>query len=56
MKYMMWSATAVGATPQEREQLRPIGRNPARYHAMIEELEGLAVLADEQSWRRRPGG
>lgn len=50
MKYMMWSPTAVGATPQEREQLRPIGRNADRYHALVEELEGLAVLADDHGF------
>lgn len=39
--------TVPAASPDERERLRPIGRNPEHYHAMIEEMRALAKAADE---------
>ncbi len=37
----------IPATWEEREALRPIGRNTERYQMMLEELRNLAIAADE---------
>jgi hypothetical protein len=47
MKFMMFVAPTIPATPEERQQLRPIGRNTARYQQMLEQLRGLARLAED---------
>jgi alkanesulfonate monooxygenase SsuD/methylene tetrahydromethanopterin reductase-like flavin-dependent oxidoreductase (luciferase family) len=39
--------TVPAFSQEEREKLRPIGRNAERYHAMIEELRVLAKVGDE---------
>lgn len=47
MKVMLWPSTIVRGTPEERRDLRPLGRNTGRYQDMLAELESLAVMADE---------
>jgi alkanesulfonate monooxygenase SsuD/methylene tetrahydromethanopterin reductase-like flavin-dependent oxidoreductase (luciferase family) len=47
MKFMLFVLPTVPATLEEREQLRPIGRNNDRYQMMLEELRRLAVFADD---------
>jgi len=47
MKVTVFAMPTVPATVEERIALRPIGRNPERYQAMVEELRTLAKLADE---------
>ena len=47
MKVDLFAMPTVPATFEEREKLRPIGRNTERYQMMLEELRKLAILADE---------
>ena len=47
MKFMLFVLPTVPATLEERERLRPIGRNNDRYQMMLEELRRLAVFADD---------
>jgi hypothetical protein len=47
MKFMLFVLPTVPATLEERERLRPIGRNNDRYQMMLEELRKLAVFADD---------
>ena len=41
------SADKFRATPEERERLRPIGRNNKHFQEMIRQMRELAVMADE---------
>ena len=47
MKFDVMVFPTIPATMEEREQLRPIGRNNDRYQDMLDELRDLAVLCDE---------
>ncbi len=47
MKFMLFVLPTVPATLEERERLRPIGRNNERYQMMLDELRKLAVFADD---------
>src|SRR4051794_13037416 len=47
MKFMLFVLPTVPATLEERERLRPIGRNNDRYQMMLDELRKLAVFADD---------
>src|SRR5467141_1586035 len=47
MKFMLFVLPTVPATLEERQRLRPIGRNTERYQQMLDELRKLAVLADD---------
>lgn len=47
MKFMLFCLPTVPGTLEDRERLRPIGRNTERYQQMLEELRKLAVLADQ---------
>ena len=47
MKFMMFVLPTVPGTFEERRNLRPIGRNNARYQQMLDELRRLVVLAEE---------
>ena len=47
MKFLLFVLPTIPATHEEREALRPIGRNNERYQMMLEELRKIAVLADE---------
>jgi len=44
----MFPPTGVRVTPEQRRAERPIGRNVARYQNTIQELEWLAIAADER--------
>lgn len=44
---MMFVLPTVPGTLEERERLRPIGRDTERYQQMLEELRKLAVLAED---------
>ncbi|MQA16752.1 MAG: LLM class flavin-dependent oxidoreductase [Pseudonocardiaceae bacterium] len=47
MKFQLFCLPTIPGSLEERERLRPIGRNRDRYQAMIEELRELVVMADE---------
>jgi alkanesulfonate monooxygenase SsuD/methylene tetrahydromethanopterin reductase-like flavin-dependent oxidoreductase (luciferase family) len=47
MKFMMFVLPTVPGTLEERQRLRPIGRNNERYQQMLDELRQLVVLAEE---------
>src|SRR5207244_9168258 len=47
MKFMMFVLPTVPGTLEERQHLRPIGRNNERYQQMLDELRQLVVLAEE---------
>jgi alkanesulfonate monooxygenase SsuD/methylene tetrahydromethanopterin reductase-like flavin-dependent oxidoreductase (luciferase family) len=47
MKFNLLCLPTVPATPEERERLRPIGRNNAKYQEMLHELREITILADE---------
>lgn len=47
MKIDLFAMPAVPATLEERERLRPVGRNTERYQMMIEELRDLCRMADQ---------
>ena len=47
MKFQLFVLPTVPATLEEREQLRPIGRNNDRFQAMIDEVRSLCVIADD---------
>jgi alkanesulfonate monooxygenase SsuD/methylene tetrahydromethanopterin reductase-like flavin-dependent oxidoreductase (luciferase family) len=47
MKFMLFVLPTIPGTLEEREKLRPIGRNNERYQQMLDELRKLAVLADD---------
>src|SRR5689334_21181929 len=47
MKFLFFVLPTVPGTLEDRERLRPIGRNNERYQAMLSELRELAVMADD---------
>ncbi len=47
MKVNIFTMPTVPASVEERERLRPIGRNPAKYQEMLSELEAIAKICDE---------
>ncbi len=47
MKVDLFAMPTVPATLEERERLRPVGRNTQRYQMMLEELRALCKIADE---------
>ncbi|GBD14460.1 Alkanal monooxygenase alpha chain [bacterium HR25] len=47
MKFLILALPTVPGTLEERERLRPIGRNTERYQQMLEELRKLVTIADE---------
>ena len=47
MKFMLFVLPTVPGTLDDRNRLRPIGRNNERYQQMLEELRQLAVLAEQ---------
>lgn len=47
MKVSVFTMPTVPATLDERRALKPIGRNTERYQMMLDELRGIAGLADE---------
>ena len=47
MKFQLFVLPTVPATLEEREQLRPIGRNNERFQAMLDEVRTLCVMADD---------
>jgi alkanesulfonate monooxygenase SsuD/methylene tetrahydromethanopterin reductase-like flavin-dependent oxidoreductase (luciferase family) len=47
MKFQLFCLPTVPGTLEDRERLRPIGRNNERFQAMIDELRQLCVMADE---------
>ena len=47
MKFMLFVLPTVPGTLEERQNLRPIGRNNERYQQMLDELRQLVVLAEE---------
>src|SRR5437762_13117075 len=47
MKFMLFVLPTVPASLEERQQLRPIGRNTERYQQMLDELRKLAIFADD---------
>jgi alkanesulfonate monooxygenase SsuD/methylene tetrahydromethanopterin reductase-like flavin-dependent oxidoreductase (luciferase family) len=46
MKVQLFAMPTIPATPDERRELRPIGRDVGRYQRMLDELEALVVCAD----------
>ncbi|GAA4491789.1 LLM class flavin-dependent oxidoreductase [Rhodococcus olei] len=47
MKIDLFTMPTIPSTMDEREELRPIGRNAERYQMMLDELRQIAVMADE---------
>ena len=47
MKFNLFVLPTIPATFEEREKLRPIGRNNDKYQAMLTELREIAQLAEE---------
>jgi alkanesulfonate monooxygenase SsuD/methylene tetrahydromethanopterin reductase-like flavin-dependent oxidoreductase (luciferase family) len=47
MKFLFFVLPTVPGTLEDRERLRPIGRNNDRYQQMLGELRELAVMADD---------
>jgi luciferase-like monooxygenase len=47
MKFMMFVLPPVPGTLEERQHLRPIGRNNERYQQMLNEVRQLVVLAED---------
>jgi alkanesulfonate monooxygenase SsuD/methylene tetrahydromethanopterin reductase-like flavin-dependent oxidoreductase (luciferase family) len=50
MKFNLFILPTIPATFEEREQLRPIGRNNDKYQQMLEEVRAIAQLADEMGF------
>ena len=50
MKVNVMTIPKIRATNEERAALRPIGRNPEQYHALLDELEELAIFLDEHGY------
>jgi alkanesulfonate monooxygenase SsuD/methylene tetrahydromethanopterin reductase-like flavin-dependent oxidoreductase (luciferase family) len=46
MKVHLFAMPTIPATPEERRELAPIGRNSERYMRMLDELEQLVITAD----------
>lgn len=47
MKFLFFVLPTVPGTLEERERLKPIGRNIERYQQMLDEVRELAVMADD---------
>ena len=47
MKFQLFVLPTVPATMEEREKLRPIGRNNERFQMMIDEVRTLCAIADD---------
>ena len=47
MKFQLFVLPTVPATMEERERLRPIGRNNERFQMMIDEVRTLCTIADD---------
>jgi len=47
MKFNLFILPTIPATPEEREQLRPIGRNNDKYQQMLQEVRDIAQYVDE---------
>jgi alkanesulfonate monooxygenase SsuD/methylene tetrahydromethanopterin reductase-like flavin-dependent oxidoreductase (luciferase family) len=47
MKFNFFILPTVPGTPEQRQRLRPIGRNNDQFQEMIRQMRELAVLADE---------
>jgi alkanesulfonate monooxygenase SsuD/methylene tetrahydromethanopterin reductase-like flavin-dependent oxidoreductase (luciferase family) len=47
VKVDLFCMPTIPTTTEERERLRPVGRNPDKYHEMIDQLRELAIFADE---------
>ena len=47
MKFDIFPLPSIPGTLEDRETLRPIGRNNERYQQMLDELRKIAILADE---------
>jgi alkanesulfonate monooxygenase SsuD/methylene tetrahydromethanopterin reductase-like flavin-dependent oxidoreductase (luciferase family) len=50
MKFVALSLPAIPATPEERQQLRPIGHRTDRWQQMIAENVELAQMLDDYGW------
>jgi alkanesulfonate monooxygenase SsuD/methylene tetrahydromethanopterin reductase-like flavin-dependent oxidoreductase (luciferase family) len=50
MKTLVWSSSAIPVTPETREELRPVARNPALYQRMLASCERIAVWCDEYGY------
>ncbi|MDO9710092.1 LLM class flavin-dependent oxidoreductase [Paracraurococcus lichenis] len=47
MKFMLFVLPTIPGTLEDRQRLRPIGRNNERFQAMLDEVRKLAVFADD---------
>ena len=47
MKFSLFVLPTVPGTLEDRERLRPIGRNNERFQEMLDEVRTLCVMADE---------
>ena len=47
MKTLVWSSSAIPATPEQRATLRPIARDPEWYQRMLTSCQRIAVWCDE---------
>ena len=50
MKFDLFPLPTIPGTLEDRESLRPIGRNNERYQQMLEELRSMVVLADDMGF------
>src|SRR5262244_1076456 len=50
MKFVAISLPAIPASPEERQQLRPIGHRTDKWQQMIEENVTLAQMLDDYGW------
>jgi alkanesulfonate monooxygenase SsuD/methylene tetrahydromethanopterin reductase-like flavin-dependent oxidoreductase (luciferase family) len=50
MKFQFFCLPTVPATMEERERLRPIGRNNERFQMMIDEVRTLCTMADDMGF------
>ena len=54
MKFMLFVLPTIPATFEDRQRLRPIGRNNERYQQMLDDLRRLAVFADDAGFDVMP--
>lgn len=50
MKFNLFILPTIPATFEEREQLRPIGRNNEKYQQMLQEVRDMAQMADDMGF------
>src|SRR6476469_4826345 len=50
MQFNLFVLPTVPGTPEERERLRPIGRNNTQFQEMIRQLRELAVIAEDMGF------